>query len=181
VEWGRGRHIYRARIFHTETKRNSVFLATTDGALLQAAAVIRLWEAGFVEPLKPPSFPINIVAQQLLTIALERNGISASEFIDTLSGFLEKAGVSSDEVASLVAAMRSAGWIDETDGRLWFAKRVGQKFEWGSYLRLFPTFVTPVVVSVFHGSSEIGTVDERLFSGAPIAFRISSWPGGVGK
>jgi Lhr-like helicase len=40
---------------------------------------------------------------------------------------------------------------------------VEQKFEWRSYLRLLSTFVTPAVVSVFHGGNEIGTVDERLF------------------
>ncbi len=39
------------------TTRNTLFLATRDDAFLQAAGLLRLWQAGFVEPVVPPPEP----------------------------------------------------------------------------------------------------------------------------
>lgn len=53
------------------SRRNMVFLATTDAGLLQSAALLRLWGQGFVQPVRPPAAPAHIAAQQLLALGLQ--------------------------------------------------------------------------------------------------------------
>src|SRR3546814_561106 len=48
-----------------ETSRNTLFLTTSDEALWQAAALTRLWAAGFVEPVIPPPLPLHLFAHQI--------------------------------------------------------------------------------------------------------------------
>src|SRR5205814_1489505 len=55
----------------TGTRRNCLFLATGDDALLQAAGLIDLWAGGYVEPVVPPPLPLHIFAQQVMALALQ--------------------------------------------------------------------------------------------------------------
>ena len=57
--------------------RNCLFLATNDNALLRAGAIILLWEAGFVEPVLPPKYPLHLFAQQLMALALQEQGMES--------------------------------------------------------------------------------------------------------
>jgi ATP-dependent helicase Lhr and Lhr-like helicase len=46
--------------------RNCLFLATHRESLIRAAALLRLWKQGYVEPLHPPAVPYPVVAQQTM-------------------------------------------------------------------------------------------------------------------
>src|SRR5262249_7503721 len=61
------------------TRRNCLFLATTDEGLLRAAGLIRLWARGRVEPAIPPPRPLHILAQQLMALALQEGGVGRGE------------------------------------------------------------------------------------------------------
>ena len=63
---------------------NCLFLATSDEALLRAAALVRLWKQGFVEPVDAPPKPYHILAQQLMALCLQERGIGRSEWFDWL-------------------------------------------------------------------------------------------------
>jgi ATP-dependent Lhr-like helicase len=59
----------------TGTRRNCLFLATTDEALLCAAALTLLWRRGYVEHIRPPPKPYQVVAQQIMALVLQHGGI----------------------------------------------------------------------------------------------------------
>src|SRR5207244_5128279 len=63
----------------TGTKRNCLFLATSEESLLQAAAMVRLWKTGFVEPIEPPRDPIHLFAQQVLASVLQKDGVPIAD------------------------------------------------------------------------------------------------------
>ena len=63
---------------------NCLFLATSDEALLRAAALVRLWKQGFVEPVDAPPKPYHILAQQLMALSLQERGIGRSEWFEWL-------------------------------------------------------------------------------------------------
>src|SRR4029453_14566951 len=50
------------------TSRNCLFLATHRESLIRAAALLRLWVEGYVEPLQPAAVPYPVVAQQIMAI-----------------------------------------------------------------------------------------------------------------
>ena len=56
------------------TLRNCLFLATSDEALLGAAALVNLWRRGLVEAVSPPRMPYQVVAQQILAMVLQARG-----------------------------------------------------------------------------------------------------------
>ena len=62
------------------TKRNCLFLATTDMELLQALALVKLARAGWVEPLRAPEQPLNLLAQQLLARVLAEGRVGRSDW-----------------------------------------------------------------------------------------------------
>ena len=64
------------------TTRNCLFLATRDETLVQAAGLLDLWTSGYVEPLTPPPDPYHILAQQLMALALQENGVGQREWFD---------------------------------------------------------------------------------------------------
>ena len=59
---------------------NCLWLATTDEGLLRAAALLGLWQDGFVEPVSPPEKPYHILAQQLMALILQERGVGQSEW-----------------------------------------------------------------------------------------------------
>jgi ATP-dependent Lhr-like helicase len=61
-------------------RRNCLFLATRDNVLVQAAGLIDLWTAGYIEPMTPPPQPWHILAQQLMALALQERGIGRQEW-----------------------------------------------------------------------------------------------------
>ena len=68
----------------SDNPSNCLFLATSDEALLRAAALVRLWNQGFVEPVNAPPKPYHILAQQLMALCLQERGIGRSEWFDWL-------------------------------------------------------------------------------------------------
>lgn len=57
------------------TTRNTLFLATRSESLWLAAALLLLWQRGYVEPAAPPVLPRHIVAQQILGLLLQERQI----------------------------------------------------------------------------------------------------------
>ena len=64
----------------SNTNSNCLFLATSDEGLLRSAALLDLWQQGYVEPVAAPAKPYHILAQQLMALILQENGIGRSEW-----------------------------------------------------------------------------------------------------
>jgi ATP-dependent Lhr-like helicase len=145
------------------TRRNCLFLATTDNALLRATALVNLWRTGFVEPIVPPSLPYHVLAQQLLALALQESGIGKQTWVEWIPGLLSTTGVSSQDIVTLVSYMLDEGILFEDEGVLGVGAEGEARYGLKNFLELFSVFSSPPLFTVLHGRSEIGKVHQLSF------------------
>lgn len=145
--------------------RNCLFLVTNQESLIQAAALIELWEDGFVEPIIPPSEPYHVLSQQLMALALQENGIGRHEWYDWISSVQGFADIPSERVEQLVAWMLEKEILWDDAGILWLGRKGEETYGRKNFLALFSVFMSPPLFSVLHGRRELGYVDEMSFLG----------------
>src|SRR5206468_2951695 len=90
------------------TTANCLFLATTEEGLLRAAALLGLWQEGFVEPVQPPAKPYHIAAQQLMALILQERGIGQSEWFHWVEAVPAFGRMAPETVTALLRAMLDA-------------------------------------------------------------------------
>lgn len=145
--------------------RNCLFLATRKEGLLHATAVIDLWQAGFVEPIRPPAEPWHVLAQQLMALVLQEGGIGRSAWFDWIRRVTSFAGLDPAAIESMVQWMLTAEILWDEAGILGIG-RVGEStYGRRHFMELLSVFLTPPFFQVLHGRQEIGTVDELTFLG----------------
>jgi ATP-dependent Lhr-like helicase len=145
------------------TRRNCLFLATTDDALLRAVALVQLWREGFVEPIIPPALPYHVLAQQLLALALQESGIGTRTWQEWLPGFLAGSGIATEEISVLVQYMLATGVLFAADGLLGVGLEGEARYGLKNFLELFSVFSSAPLFTVLHGRSEIGQVHQLTF------------------
>ena len=145
------------------TTRNCLFLATADDALVRAVALVKLWRAGYVEPIVPPPLPYHVLAQQLLALSLQENGVGKWVWANWLPNLRAGSGMSDAEVAELVQHMLQEGIFFEEGGLLGVGKEGESRFGSKNFLSLFSVFSSPPLFTVLHGRSEIGQVHRITF------------------
>lgn len=145
------------------TSRNCLFLATSDEALVQAAALLRLWKTGYVEPLTPPALPYHILAQQIMALALQERGLSRIELFEWLSGFLRASAIARADAEAVVEHMLAADLLVENDAVIWLGPEGERAFGRRNFLEVFSSFTTPRLFTVLHGREEIGEIDPLSF------------------
>ena len=145
--------------------RNCLFLATSDDSLVRAAGLIDLWAEGFIEAIVPPALPYHILAQQLLALTLQEQGIGRSELWKWLGGlpaFREMQRERREEVLQWMIDHEIL-WSDQ--GILSFGQKGEEAYGRKNFLELFSVFLSPPLFSVLHGRQELGFVDELTFLG----------------
>lgn len=159
-------------------RKNCRFLATGDDALVQATAIIHLWEMGVVEPVVPPPKPAHILAQQVMALALQEKGIGAdrwSEWIGEVPGFK---AIPLSEQQDVVKHMIQSAVLTDDQGILWFDREGERRFGYRNFLELCSTFTSPPLFKVMHGRKELGFVHESSFlrpDGEPCVLLLSGW------
>jgi ATP-dependent Lhr-like helicase len=158
--------------------RNCLFLCTTDEALLRGAALLRLWEKGYVEPITPPAIPYHIIAQQAMALCLENGGMGQRELLQQLKEL--PTGSASDEssIAEILHYMCSKRLLD-TDGVRYFLGEEGENiFGHRHFVELVSVFTSAPTLSVTDGRQDLGMVDQSLFfSGNSTGGRLLSLGG----
>lgn len=144
-------------------KPNCLFLSTTEDAFLRALGLLKLWEAGYVEPLWPPSKPYHVVAQQIMALALQEGGIGSATWPEWLGGFLETATVGQRDSTELVKFMVEAGFLADDGGLLWLGEKGETRFGRRNFLELFSIFNSPPMFTVLFGRKELGQVHQLTF------------------
>ena len=140
------------------TSRNCLFLATSDAALLRAAALIRLWMSGYVEPIIPPPLPYHVLAQQILALSLQEGGVGKWTWRDWVPGLLYSARITAEDAAALVEYMLAQGIMAEDEGIVALGPEGESRYGLKNFLELFSVFSSPPVLIVLHGRTEIGRV-----------------------
>jgi ATP-dependent Lhr-like helicase len=147
------------------TTRNCLFLATTDDALLRAAALVRLWRAGFVEPAAPPPEPLHVFAQQILGLVLQRGGLAWGEWVGWLGPWMASAGIDPARADGLVRDMVDRDILCSDGGVLGVGRAGEELYGRRNYLEVLSVFAAPPEFTVYCGAEELGSVHETSFQG----------------
>ncbi len=148
-----------------ETSRNTLFLATRDQSLLQAAGLLSLWSSGFVEPVVPPPSPRHIVAQQLLAVTLQEGRLGASTWRD----WWPKAPWMA-EGAEILAYLRQEGFLASDGDLLFIGDEAERRFGRRQFMDLTAVFTAEPELKVLLGRRELGSM-------SPLALTTKRNPG----
>ncbi len=146
------------------SSRNCLFLVTKEDAFLRAIALLRLWEAGYVEPIEPPPLPLHIYCQQVMALVLQEKGIAEVDlpkWIGQMPGFTQ---LSESDRSSLVSYMLERSILHSDSGIIGIGDAGDRIFGQKNFLELFSVFTSPPMVKVFNGKQELGEVHQLTFA-----------------
>ena len=138
---------------------NCTFLATTEEAVLQAAALLRLHGEGYVEPTAPSGWAPHILAHQLLALGLQQHGVAVSDWWGWLDGCAAFAELDESTRQAICDHMLDQQIITYADSRLILGPRGERLYGAKHFMELFAVFSVPPVLKVMHGNQEVGTID----------------------
>ncbi|MEZ4400067.1 MAG: DEAD/DEAH box helicase [Kofleriaceae bacterium] len=139
---------------------NCTFLATDPLGLLRAAAIVRLYHQGFVEPVPVTTRAAHLLAHQLMALTIQRpGGIPVADWWAWVSAATPFRDLSADDRGALVEHMLAADILVEADGRLVLGDRGERRYGWRNFAELYAAFTTPRVLKVLWGDRELGSID----------------------
>jgi ATP-dependent Lhr-like helicase len=141
------------------TTPNCTFLATDDDALLQAAALVRLYREGFIEPVVPVTQATHLLAHQLMALSKQEHGIPVSDWWAWIGQATPFVDLTEDTRAELVGHMLAQEILVEDAGRLHMGPQ-GEKLYGGkNFLALYAVFDSADTLDVFWGRRFVGTIE----------------------
>ena len=145
------------------TRRNCLFLATSQPALHRTIALVALWEAGFVEPISAPAAPYHILTQQLLALILQENGLGVLGLQQWLGRIPFVRDLPQEECQSLMEHLERSGVLANDQGVLGLGPTAEADYGYRYFSELLSVFTTPPIFTILHGNQEVGTVDQNNF------------------
>ena len=163
------------------TVANFRMLCLSSESMLQAVALLRLMERGYIEDLRPHRSAARVLAHQVMALSLQEGGISRHrvlDFVDGAAGFSE---LGADDVANIIDTMVERDVLYEADGQLSLGGDGEIRFGRRNFFELYSVFDTPETLKVLHGRTEVGTVGAffaRLatWEEGPFCFRLGNRP-----
>jgi len=152
--------------------RNCLFLATSPLALMQAAGLIELWRSGYVEPTLPPPKPFHVLAQQLMALALQEQGIGRHEWLSWLSQAGALAETQSELADSIASSLVAKDILFDDQGLLWFGQRGERELSYRAFSELLSVFTTEPLLRAMHGSQDIGLLHPLSLSQSSAGPRV---------
>jgi ATP-dependent Lhr-like helicase len=143
---------------------NCTFLATRDAGLLHAMALVRLYQQGFVEPVRPSRRASHILAHQIMSLAIQTGGIGRADWWEWLEGAAPFQDLGSSERDALVQHMLAKGILADHEGRLWLGEQGEKKFGRANFRELYAVFDAPRLITVRHANHDVGTVDATFLT-----------------
>jgi ATP-dependent Lhr-like helicase len=156
-----------------EGLRNCLFLATSTDALLQASAVIALWEDGFIEPIIAPRDPFHLFAQQLMALSLQRRGILRNDWKKSIGRISAFARMELGEVEAVIEHLVKKGILGDDGVWLSIGDEGEKRFGRRHFLELVSVFASSPNFEVLHGNTAIGGLDWLALAGED-ASRLSA-------
>ncbi|WP_030506730.1 DEAD/DEAH box helicase [Microbispora rosea] len=139
--------------------RNCLFLTLSDQSLLHAAGLLLLWSQGWVEPVKPPSSPMHIVAQQLLALCLQENAVGDHLWRSWWPG-LEFF----NDAEPILEHLVDQGFLQRDGGLLFIGPEAERRFGRRHFMELTAVFTAPPEFTVIAGRGEVGTIDPSVLA-----------------
>lgn len=139
---------------------NCTFLATEDDGLLQAAAIVRLFRRGFVEPIPLVHRAAHLLAHQLLAMSVQiEGGVPIADWWAWVSQATPFQKLDEADRKELVDHMLSEGIIVASGGCYALGERGEKLYGWRNFAELYAVFSAPQRLKVIHGVTEIGSID----------------------
>lgn len=146
------------------TRRNCLFLTTTDDALLQAAGLLHLWSEGYVEPVEPPPEPFQVFAQQILALVLQEGRVGRHTWREWIGRVPAFVAMRPDDLRAILDHMVAMGILVEDEGMLAIGPAGEKEYGRKSFLEVCSVFLSPPEFTVLHGREELGRVHESTFA-----------------
>lgn len=144
--------------------RNCLFLCTKEETLLQAAALVELWESGYVEPVTPPPAPLHVLAQQLMALVLQLRGVASDEWFDWVKRMPAFQSLDEGTVAKIVQWMLEHDLLWQDSGLISIGQAGEEAYGQKHFLELLSVFTSPPEFEVLHGRRQLGYVDQQTFT-----------------
>ncbi len=140
-----------------------LFLATGDDELLRAAALLRLFAQGFVEPVLAPKQPLHLIAQQLLALCLQEHKVGSETWPEWLAGL--PLGTA-EQTAEIVKWLQESAHLDIDSGMLFVGPEAERRYGRRHFLEMLSVFTADPQFTVLHGRDEIGAAEPVNLCGA---------------
>jgi len=148
-----GRTGRRAGGAHT----NCLFLTTNEDALMQAAALIRLWQQGFVESVEGPPLPLHVAAQQILGIHLQDGAMAMHDWEATTARMMNVYG--EQRARAVFRHMLEESILAEDNDVTWLGDEGQRLYGYQHFMDVCAVFTSPPLYTVLNGRREVGFVD----------------------
>jgi len=165
-----------------EGKRpNCAFFCQAPEALLQAVALLRLAEQGWVEDVAPAAHAMHVLAHQVMALALQEGGISRHRILPWIESAFPFSGVREQRFQELVDTMLERDILYEADGLLSMGARGEKLYGRKNFFELYAVFTAPPVLRVVQGRDEVGYVQANFVlmhdrNDGPLCFRLAGRP-----
>lgn len=145
-------------------RRNCLFLATSENALLLTLGITEKWSQAWVEAALPSPEPWNVVAQQALLMCLELGENPMHELLNALQNSFPE--LDEVEIAEVVDWLVVQGYLYQpTEGLIQIGAEAESEYGRAHYRDLLATFTGPDLLTAKHGSTDIGYVDPMMVGG----------------
>lgn len=149
-----------------DTQRNCLFLATHDFALLQAAALLRMWSQGFIEEVIPPPVPYHVFVQQFFALILQRSDFVRSDWplwIGKVPAFSELQDGTADHIIDFALGQNL---LCEDGGLLRLGPEAERRLGRRHFSELLSVITSQPLFQIRFGRMEIGFVHPISFASA---------------
>jgi ATP-dependent Lhr-like helicase len=169
-----------------KARANCTFFCLSPESLLQAVALLRLAEAGWVEDVKPATHAMHVLAHQVMALILQEGGISRHKLMPWVEAAYPFSSVRLERVRELIDTMLDRDILYEADGLLSLGQRGEKLYGRKNFFELYAVFTAPPVLRVQHGKEDVGYL-QALFvsmhdaSKGPLCFRLSGRAWEVGQ
>ena len=144
--------------------RNFLFLATNDLPLLQAAAILRLWSTGYVEPVNPPPEPYHVLAQQMFSLVRQEPQLTQDDWERWIGpAFRDRCGTSA--IASIARHALDTQLLCQDNAVLLLGPATERLFGHRNYMELLSVITSRPLFQVRYGRTSLGFVHPLSFTG----------------
>lgn len=161
-----------------KTRSNCTFVCLSPESLLQAVALLRLVESGWVEDVHPAAHAMHVLAHQVMALILQEGGLSRHRLLPWIETAYQFSTVRPERLQELIDTMLRRNILYEADGLLSLGERGEKLYGRKNFYELYAVFTAQPVMRVLHGRADVGYVQSLFVSmhrwnEGPLCFRLA--------
>jgi ATP-dependent Lhr-like helicase len=146
------------------SNRNCLLLATDDLPLLQAAAILRLSSAGYVEPVNPPPEPHHVLAQQMFSLVRQESQLTRGDWEHWIgAAFNQPCGQSA--ISAIAEHALGNELLCEDNAVLMLGPAAERLYGRRNFMELLTVITSQPLFQIRYGRALLGSVHPLSFTG----------------